>query len=127
MAIAAGLSLWAALSFYQAEGSGHPQLQDAYRIEEQTARFAGVRQTVPEDAAMGFITDIPEQQTALYQWLYYGAQYVLAPRLLEPGVNHHWVLGLFTNQSSLSEAGGRYHLRLQYLGNDVALLENEAR
>jgi len=124
--VAAVLPVCAALSFYRSVSSA--PLDDPYKMELLTTRLAGARQMTPEDATLGFITDIPEQNESVFQTLYYGAQYGLAPRLLERGTNHHYVLGVFTNELTVRPAMERDQLRLvKYFGKGVVLLQNEAR
>jgi hypothetical protein len=124
--IAAVLPVWAAYALYRSEKLNRQP--DPYQVELQTERLAPVRNITPDNAVLGFITDIPEQQVSLFQSLYYGAQYSLAPRLLERNPNHHFVLGMFTNAANLNEAAAHYHLRLvRYFGNGTVLLQNEAQ
>ncbi|HYW43392.1 MAG TPA: hypothetical protein VE959_11090 [Bryobacteraceae bacterium] len=125
--IAAVLPLWGAYSFYETQ-TAHPALPaDPYQVEALSVRLEAVRQIVPEDAVMGFITDAPPTSDMFQTW-YYVTQYALAPRLLERGPDRAWVLAMFANPYALRETAARYRLTLnRFLGPNIALLQNEAR
>jgi hypothetical protein len=129
MVIAAVLPFFGVASVYRR------QYEDAFAVEAQDARLEGVRQLVPEGAAVGFITDgglpgyvavQPSQFTNMGNNFFYGAQYGLAPRLLEPGTRPEWVLGIFAGPANLQNTGARHGLRLmRHIGPGIALYRNE--
>src|SRR5688572_25273843 len=82
--LAVVLSLWGAIEFVSFERAWNTELHDPYVIAAQHRRFEGVRQLIPADAVVSYMTDLPAG-TAAWGASFNGAQYVLAPRLLEEG------------------------------------------
>ena len=85
------LSLWGVIEFVRLERIWNTQFHDPYLIAGQHSRFEGVRHIIPPDAILGYITDL-EPNSASWSAAFNGAQYVLAPRLLEEGTKRDWVL-----------------------------------
>jgi hypothetical protein len=89
------LAIWGAIEFFGLEHTWNTQFRDPYVIAAQQARFAGVREVMPPDAISGYITDL-EPNTISWSATFNGAQYAVAPRLLEPGTNREWLLTNFS-------------------------------
>lgn len=76
-------------------------------------RTAFIRQQVPPNASIGFITDLPpgafEASRAFYE-----ARYALAPRIIEPFTpgRHVWVMGDFEQEAAASALAAQYNLTL---------------
>jgi len=93
----AGISLSAILSFYgglQFYGEQREQNQiqpDPYKLADQERRFAPVREIVPPNALVGYVSDLATDPTLLLT-----AQYALAPRLLVKNPTSDWVIGNFS-------------------------------
>ena len=89
------LAVWGAIEFYGLERIWNTQFHDPYVIGAQQTRFAAVRDVMPADAISGYITDL-EPNTIAWSAAFNGAQYVLAPRILEAGTNREWLLTNFS-------------------------------
>ncbi len=127
VAAAAALCLGGALEGYAFETAWQAQNRDPYMIAAQFSRLAPVAAAVPEDAVMGYLTDVPEGSVASSAMLI-GAQYVLAPRLLARGTDGEWVLGNFTRPADFAALGRSRGLELQQdFGNGAVLFRREAR
>jgi len=115
-------SLWGALNYYADETTyqSQAQNQDPYRIQASEDRFSGLRQAVPDQAELGYVTDA--QEAALATALFDSAQYAVAPRLLEMNTMPDLVLGNFTHPADFQAEGAKYGLRLEHdFGNGVIL------
>jgi hypothetical protein len=125
--LAATLSLWGAVQYWDAESAYQRQSPDPYRIADQTARFAEFRAAVPANAILGYLTDVPAEDT-LATSMFLAAQYTLAPRLLQKGDSFDAVLGNFTRPGDFTSLGRQHGLRLENdFGNGVVLFRREAR
>jgi hypothetical protein len=125
----AALSLFGALQFYNSETAAERQSQnrDPYMIGPQYERFSGLRQTVPENAILGYLTDA-EPGSVLATTIFDAAQYALAPRLLQAGTTGEWVLGNFTKPLDFEGLGAKYGLHLErYFGSGVVLYRKQGR
>ena len=97
------------------------QHQDPYLISDQFVRLGPVLSKVPRDAVLGYLSDA-QAGSVLDSALMGGAQYVLAPRLIERGAGHDWILGNFTRPANFVAVAQNYSLRLeQDFGNGVVL------
>ena len=115
------LALWGAIDNYDQESAFQSQTQnrDPYLIQASMDRFAGLRQAIPEDAVLGFMTDA---SGTLADVLFGSAQYSLAPRLLERDAKPDLVLGDFARGADFTSLGGKYGLSIrQDFGNGVIL------
>ncbi len=124
---AATLSLFGAFQFYDFETTAERQSQnrDPYMIGPQSERFSGLRQTVPENATLGYLTDA-EPGSVLATTIFDAAQYALAPRLLQAGTTQEWVLGNFTQPLDFQALGAKYGLHLErYFGSGVVLYRKQ--
>jgi hypothetical protein len=125
--IAAVLSLWGVLEYFGFEGSYQEQYRDPYQIAAQSARFENLREAVAADAVLGYLTDAAPGSVAS-DAMFLGAQYTLAPRLLDKKTNYRQVLGNFTRPADFAAVGRQYGLSLQRdFGNGVVLYQGGSR
>jgi hypothetical protein len=118
------LAIWGATCYYDLEAAAQQQYRDPYMIAASAERFSGLRQAVPEDAVLGYLTDAAPGQTALT--IFDTAQYALAPRLLATDTNHRWVLGNFTKPLDFAAMGASHGLHLERdFGNGVVLYRKQ--
>src|SRR5947209_2641638 len=110
MLLAAALSLAGAIQYWSAESAYQRQSADQYRIADQAARLAGVRDAVPANAVLGYLTDRPADDT-LATSMFFAAQYALAPRLLQKSQTQDLVLGNFTKPADFAAPGREHGLR----------------
>jgi hypothetical protein len=121
LAAATLLCLWGSIEQYRLESAYQEQSRDPYLIGQQVSRFGALKQAVPENAELGYLTDMPAG-SAEEGAMWFGAQYVLAPRLLAKGAEHDLVLGNFTRPADFAALGERNGLQLQQdFGNGVIL------
>lgn len=129
VALVALVCLWGSFASYGFETAYQRQNSDPYMISQQFVRFEPLLSTVPsavpEDATLGYLTDAsPASTTGLAMTL--GAQYVLAPRLIEKGATDDRVIGNFTRPADFAALGQSYRLRLERdFGNGVVLFRKE--
>ena len=125
VAAAALLSAWGTLQYFQFETEFQKQPPDPYQIHAQAARFEGVRAAIPENAALGYLSDT-EPGSVADGALFAGAQYSLAPRLLQRDRAHEWTLGNFTKPVDFAGIGRSKGLRLERdFGSGVILYRIE--
>ena len=125
--VAAALCFAGAVSYYRDEAHNQEHSRDPYIVGVQFPRLEGVRNAVPENAVLGYLTDLPaENITAMA--MFRSAAYVLAPRLIRQGQDADWVLGNFTRPADFAALGREHGLRLQRdFGNGVVLYRKEGR
>ena len=127
VAAAAVLSLWGVIGYFGFEAEYQKQNRDPYQIGALAARFEGVRSATPENAILGYITDM-EPGSVLASAMFNGAQYVLAPRILQQGAAPDWVLGNFARPADFAAAGSRHGLRIERdFSQGVVLFRKESR
>jgi hypothetical protein len=125
--LAAALSVWGAVQYWDAETAHQRESRDVYRIADQVVRLEGFRSTVPAEAILGYLTDVPVDGT-LGSTMFFAAQYALAPRVLQKTGAHDLVLGNFTKPGDYVSAGREHGLRVDHdFGNGVVLYRKEAR
>lgn len=125
VAAAALLSLLGSLSFHSSESAYQQQYRDPYLIGAQFERFDALRQSVPQDATLGYLTDTPPE-SVLSVTMFDSAQYVMAPRILVRDPSQFLVLGNFTRPADFQAAGRQHGLRLERdFGNGVVLFRRE--
>jgi len=126
--LAALTSLWGAFEYLGFESSYQRQYADPYQVGAQFSRFEAFQARVPENAVMGYLTDLAPGSVAA-EAMFGSAQYVLAPRLLEKTpAGHDLVLGNFAKPGDFLTLGLPYGLRLeQDFGNGVVLFRKESR
>jgi hypothetical protein len=121
------LALLACLSLYQyAAATG----RDTYGVGAQHDRLRQLDAELPRETVLGYLSDLPEG-SAQDQALFFGARYVLAPRLLvrarRPG-GSEWVLGNFAREVDPAPYAAAHGLRVAKLyGPGVVLFRGEAR
>jgi hypothetical protein len=124
--LACVLSLIGSLLYWVNESTYQRQSPDPYRIADQAARFAGLRGAVPVDAIVGYLADLPPEDTTA-QVMFLAAQYHLAPRLLQKRDDYDFVLGNFTRPADFASIGRQHGLRIERdFGNGVVLFRKEA-
>ncbi len=115
------LCLWGSFSFYEFESAYQQQNRDTFMVGAQVTRFAGLMNTVPENALIGYMTDAAAG-SVVENAMFLSAQYTLAPRLLDHGTAREWVLGNFTRAADFAALGQAQGLQLQQdFGNGVVL------
>ena len=115
---AALLAVWGAIESYQIESESNAD--DPYMVNLQPARLAGVIETVPRTAIVGYLSDQSNSTAALA--MFNSARYALAPRLLVDGTDRDWVLGNFTKPADYAAVGREHGLELSRdFGNGVVL------
>jgi hypothetical protein len=125
--LAAVLALSGAFEYWNTETAFQAQSRDIYKVADQSARLAGLRAAVPENAILGYVTDVDEAQPLASSMLL-AAQYALAPRLLQKGITRDLVLGNFTHPQDFAAFAQQRGLRLERdFGNGVLLFKKEAR
>ena len=125
--LAAALSIWGSVQYWNAESAYQRQSPDPYRIADQSVRFAGFRAVVPAAAILGYLTDAPAADT-LATAMFLSAQYDLAPRILQKSDASDVVLGNFTKPADFASIGRQHGLRLERdFGNGVVMFRREAR
>lgn len=117
------LCLWGSSESYDLESAYRQRPSIPDRMTQFT-RFEPVVSAVPEHAELGYLTD--EHLRTTGGAIFLGAQYVLAPRLLERGLARELVLGVFSRPADFAAAGERRGLRLQQdFGYGVVLFRKE--
>jgi hypothetical protein len=125
VAAAALLSVWGTLQYFQFETEFQKQPPDPYQIHAQAARFEGVIAATPENAELGYLTDAPAGSVADGA-LFAGAQYALAPRLLQRYTAQDRALGSFGRPADFAEVGRAKGLRVERdFGSGVVLFRKE--
>lgn len=117
------LAFWGALEYYQLESVWNNEFRDPYLIAAQHARFEGAKQMIPPDAIVGYITDL-EPNSVSWSAAFNGAQYVLAPRLLEPGTTRQWLIANFARPAdflAFAKSTG-FHIEKDF-GNGVVVMK----
>jgi hypothetical protein len=105
IAITVVLGVVAAFQFYFLLADYSRTSPDAYKIEQQIERYAGVREMLPADTVLGFISDVPFGEAA-GSADFFGAQYALAPLLLVEESDQRkqeWVVSSFVKRPDVDE------------------------
>jgi len=125
--LTAALAVIGAVQYWDAESTYQRQSPDPYRVADQATRLAGIRDAVPANAVLGYLTDLPTEDTPATA-MFFAAQYQLAPRLLQKDQSHELVLGNFTRPADFAALGRQHGLRLERdFGNGVVLFRKEAQ
>src|SRR5579862_5644879 len=101
LGITAVLSVYGAVQFYGEQSERNQTQRDPYKLIDQERRFAPVKELVPPDALVGYVSDLDNDPTLVLT-----AQYTLAPRLIVKNPSSGWVIGNFTRPQDF-EAFGR--------------------
>jgi hypothetical protein len=125
--LAALLSLWGSFEYSGLESAYQQQFRDPYQVAAQFPRFESVQSAIPEKAILGYLTDaVPG--SVVGDAMFNGAQFVLAPRVLQKSTALDLVLGNFTKPADFAALGHSQGLRLERdFGNGVVLFRKEAR
>jgi hypothetical protein len=103
LSITALLSLYGAIQFYGEQSERNQTQRDPYKLIDQERRFAPVREIVPPNALIGYVSDMATDPTLMLT-----AQYALAPRLIVKNPTSNWVIGNFARPQDF-EAFARAH------------------
>ena len=123
--LAVVLALWGAIEFVSFERAWNTEFQDPYVIAAQGRRFEGVRQVIPADAVVSYITDLPPG-TPAWSASFNGAQYVLAPRLLEEGFQRDWLLVNYAQPVDFAALAQQNGFRIERdLGGGVLVMRKQ--
>ena len=126
MLVAAALSLWGSVQYWDAETAYQRQSPDPYGLAGQAARLADFQAAVPADAILGYLTDVPPEDPRASS-MFFAAQFALAPRILRQTDAADLVLGNFTRPGDFAAAGRQHGLQLQRdFGNGIVLFRREA-
>jgi hypothetical protein len=106
LGVAVLLSLYASLSFYDAQTERNKASSDPYRIAAQEQRFTALKRSLPANTVLGYVSDL--QQPAILS----AAQYWLAPFVIVDDAGREWVLGNFTRPLDYAEFGKKRKLTL---------------
>ncbi len=90
LSISVLLSLYGALQFYGEQRKTDRRQPDPYKLIDQERRFAPVREFVPPNARVGYVSDLATDPALLLT-----AQYALAPRMIVKNPTSEWVIGNF--------------------------------
>jgi len=125
--IATALALWGVGEYFGFESTYQKEDQDPYLIAAQATRLETLREALPADAVLGYLTDV-SPGSAASDAMFLGAQYTLTPRLLQKDTSHQQVLGNFTSPADFAAIGRQYGLILDRdFGNGVVLYRGGVR
>jgi hypothetical protein len=121
------LTVWGAVEFIRLERMWNSQFRDPYLVKVQNDRLGVVRDIIPADAVVGYITDM-EPNSIQWNAAFNSAQYELAPRILEVGVNREWLLANFAGKGDFPAFAQANGFRVERdLGNGVAVMRKVSR
>jgi hypothetical protein len=124
--LAALLSLWGSFEYSGLESAYQQQYHDPYQIAAQFTRFGQLQSAVPDQAILGYLTDA-DPGSVLAEAMFNGAQYALAPRLLQKNPALDLVLGNFTKPGDFAAIGRSHGLRVERdFGSGVILFRRES-
>lgn len=122
---AAVLCAWGSLEALSWEAAYQKQSRDPYMLGAQDVRLDQIRDTVPPDAVMGYITDLKPNSTE-DSATFGTAQYALAPRILKRGSYAHWVLGIISRPDDELTLARLHNLTAQIgFQNGAVLFRND--
>lgn len=84
-------------------------------------RFKELKDDLPQQETVGYITDIPSEQAGLFGAEYFMTQYALAPILVDSNNNHPLVIGNFHQPDYSNITFGKRLLLRQDFGNGIVL------
>jgi len=118
-----------AFNSYQVSKGYSAQFPDAYGGGAAQVRFAPLIARVPENAELGYITDLDPSQPA-YAPAFLAAQYAVAPRLLvtiDAKTRPEWAAGNFSKPQDFAQAGAARGYEIEAdLGNGVVLFRRKS-
>ncbi len=109
-AVVALLSLFAAMEYYRRTSVRNEQQPDYYRIGFQEERFRQVAEMLPEEAVVGYVSNLNFDSVA-GSAAFLGAQYVLAPRIIVGHQNPaatNYILGNFSAAVETSDMSSEF-------------------
>jgi hypothetical protein len=113
VALAAALSMWGVVEYFGFETGYQKLSRDPYHVAAQAARLEGVSAVVPDDAVLGYITDLEPGSPSAWA-MFNAAQYILAPRiLLQNNAAQTRVLGNFARLADFGALGQRQGLSIE--------------
>ena len=121
------LTVWGGIEFLRLERIWNSEFRDPYLVNVQESRLGAVKDIIPADAVVGYLTDM---QPDSIQWAaaFNTAQYELAPRILELGTNREWLLANFAGHGDFPAYAQANGFRVEReLGNGVAVLRKVRR
>lgn len=119
------LAVWGAIENFQLESAN--TLRDPYMVGVQEQRLAGVTQTVPANAIVGYLSDMHDGSTVALA-MFNSARYTLAPRLLVEGTDRDFVLGNFAKPADWNTVASEHGLKVvRDFGNGVVLFNKAGK
>jgi hypothetical protein len=112
VALAVALSMWGVVEYFGFETAYQRQSRDPYQVAAQAARLEGVAALVPEDAVLGYLTDV-DVGIAGGWTMFNAAQYTLAPRILRQDTAQTRVLGNFAHPADFGAVGRQHGLTVE--------------
>jgi hypothetical protein len=127
VALAAALSMWGAVEYFGFETGYQKESRDPYHVAAQAARLEGASALVPEDAVLGYITDLEPGSPSAWA-MFNAAQYTLAPRiLLQNNTAQTRVLGNFARPADFGAVGKQQGLSIERdFQNGVVLFRKDS-
>jgi hypothetical protein len=127
VALATALSMWGVVEYFGFETGYQKESRDPYHVAAQAARLEGVSALVPEDAVLGYITDLEPGSPSAWT-MFNAAQYTLAPRiLLQNNTAQTRVLGNFARPADFGVVGKQQGLSIERdFQNGVVLFRKDS-
>lgn len=126
VAVAAALSMWGAVEYFGFETACQAQSRDPYHVAAQAERLAGIPALAPDDAILGYMTDL-ELGTPAAWAMFNAAQYALAPRILRQDTAPNRVLGNFAHPADFGALGRQHSLSIERdFGNGIVLFRRDS-
>jgi hypothetical protein len=118
--------MWGVVEYFGFETAYQRQSRDPYQVAAQAARLEGVAALVPEDAILGYVTDM-EMENLSARVMFNSTQYTLAPRILRQDTNAVRVLGNFARPADFGDLGRRQGLSIERdFRNGIVLFRRES-
>jgi hypothetical protein len=118
--------MWGVVAYFGLETAYQRQSRDPYQIAAQAARLEGVAALVPEDAVLGYVSDLDLENFSA-RVMFNSAQYTLAPRILRQDTASPRVLGNFARPADFAEFGQRHGLGIERdFHNGIVLFRRES-
>jgi hypothetical protein len=126
VAVAIALSMWGVMEYFGFETAYQRQSRDPYQVAAQATRLEGIPALVPEDAILGYLTDL-ELGSAGAWAMFNAAQYALAPRILRQDTAQACVLGNFAHPADFAALGRQHGLSVERdFHNGVVLFRKDS-
>ena len=120
------LCTWGAVQYFGLEANYRQKSRDLYQLVTQTERLNDARAVIPEDAVIGYLTDL-EPGSVIATSIFNITQYALAPRLLRADTNETLALGNFSRPLDYAATGRQHGLRVERdFQNGVILYRKES-